>query len=119
MDDAALENSWVVANRLMNRERGSVGGNEQFFQNPVAGTLGTLQLTPVSGPWFFNVDLNLIKRTRIKEALNVEFRADAFNLFNRTNFNVGQVQNINSPQFGQITSAFDPRILQFALKLNF
>lgn len=93
--------------------------NEQFFQNPVAGTLGTLQLTPVSGPWFFNVDLSLIKRTRIKENFNIEFRADAFNIFNRTNFNVGQVQNINSPQFGQITSTFDPRILQFALKLNF
>jgi len=84
-----------------------------------AGTLGTLQLTPVSGPWFFNVDMSLIKRTRIKENFNVEFRADAFNIFNRTNFNVGQVQNINSPTFGQITSAFDPRILQFAVKLNF
>ncbi len=94
-------------------------GNAQFFQNPAAGTLGTLQLTPVSGPWFFNVDMSLIKRTRIREDFNVEFRADAFNIFNRTNFNVGQVQNINSPTFGQITSAFDPRILQFAVKLNF
>jgi hypothetical protein len=94
-------------------------GNAQFFQNPAAGTLGTLQLTPVSGPWFFNVDMSLIKRTRIKEDFNLEFRADAFNIFNRTNFNVGQVQNINSPTFGQITSAFDPRILQFAVKLNF
>lgn len=95
------------------------GGNEQIFQNPEAGTLGLLQLTPASGPWFFNVDLSLIKRTTIKERLNVEFRADAFNVFNRTNFNIGQTQNINDPKFGVISAAFDPRILQFALKLNF
>jgi hypothetical protein len=94
-------------------------GSGQIFQNPAAGTLGTLQLTPVSGPWFFNVDMSMIKRTRIKENLNVEFRADAFNIFNRTNFDVGQAQDINSPQFGQVTRAFDPRVLQFALKLNF
>jgi hypothetical protein len=95
------------------------GGNEQLFQNPAAGTLGQLQLTPVSGPWFFNVDLSLIKRTRIKENFNIEFRADAFNIFNRANFNVGQVQNINDPDFGLITNTFDARVFQFALKLNF
>jgi len=95
------------------------GGNEQFFQNPAAGALGTFQLTPVSGPWYFNVDMSLIKRTRIRENLNVEFRADAFNIFNRTNFDIDQAQNINSPQFGQITKTFDPRVLQFALKMNF
>jgi hypothetical protein len=93
--------------------------NREFFQNPGAGQLGLLQLTPVSGPWFFNVDMSLIKRTAIRENLNIEFRADAFNIFNRTNFNIGQVQNINNPQFGVINAAFDPRILQFALKLNF
>jgi hypothetical protein len=93
--------------------------NGQFFQNPAAGQLGLLQLTPVSGPWFFNADMSLIKRTAIKENLNIEFRADAFNIFNRTNFNVGQVQNINDSQFGVINAAFAPRVLQFALKLNF
>jgi hypothetical protein len=91
----------------------------QFFSNPAAGSLGLLQLTPVSGPWFFNVDMSLIKRTSITERMNIEFRADAFNIFNRTNFDVGQVQNINATTFGRITGTFDPRILQFALKLNF
>ena len=99
-------------------------GNPNIFQNPTAGTLGTLQLTPVSGPWFFNVDMSVIKRTAIKENVNIEFRAEAFNLFNRTNFTLIQAalqhyQNINSPTFGRFTSTFDPRILQFALKLNF
>ncbi len=95
------------------------GGNSLFFQNPTVGRLGLLQLTPVSGPWFFNVDLSFIKRTAIKENFNIEFRADAFNIFNRTNFNVDQVQNINDQQFGLITKTFDQRVLQFALKLNF
>lgn len=87
------------------------GGNEQIFQNPLAGKLGTLQLAPVSGPKFFNVDLSLIKRTAIRENFNIEFRIDAFNVFNRANFNVGQAQNINDPNFGLVTTTFDPRVL--------
>jgi hypothetical protein len=90
----------------------------QLF-NPTAGTVGTLQLTPVSGPSVFFLDMSVIKRTSITENVNIEFRAEAFNVLNHTAFNVGQVQNINAASFGQITTTFDPRILQFALKLNF
>jgi len=93
-----------------------------FFSNPVAGSVGNLQLTPVSGPGIWNLDMGFIKRTRITETVNVEFRAEAFNIFNKTNFFIGSGslnQNINSPTFGQITETYDPRILQFALKLNF
>ncbi|HZN10749.1 MAG TPA: hypothetical protein VFC61_03665, partial [Blastocatellia bacterium] len=95
-------------------------GNPEFLQNPAAGSYGTLHLTPVSGPGYWNLDLSLIKRTRIRESVNVEFRADAFNVFNHTSFFVGtEAQDINSTSFGRITQTFDPRILQFALKLNF
>lgn len=94
--------------------------NTQMLQNPSAGQYGTLQLTPVSGPGYWNVDLSLIKRTRIRESWNLEFRAEAFNAFNHTNFFVSAENNdINSTSFGRLTSTFDPRILQFALKLNF
>jgi hypothetical protein len=101
--------------------------NPQYFQNPTAGTLGSLQMTPVSGPKYFSVDMGLIKRTSISENVNIEFRAEAFNVFNRTNFNLlepddaitQQYQNINSTTFGRLTDTHDPRILQFALKLNF
>jgi hypothetical protein len=94
--------------------------NPQLLANPVAGQYGTLQLTPVSGPGIWNVDLSLIKRTKIKESLNLEFRAEAFNVFNHTNFFVSNEANdINSQTFGRLTTTFDPRILQFALKLNF
>jgi len=94
--------------------------NPQSLQNPNAGEYGSLQLTPVSGPGYWNVDLSMIKRTKIKESWNLEFRAEAFNAFNHTNFSVGAESNdINSTTFGRLTSTFDPRILQFALKLNF
>ncbi len=93
-----------------------------FFSNPAPGTIGNLQLTPVSGPGIWNLDMGFIKRTPLGETVNLEFRAEAFNIFNKTNFFIGSGalnQNINSTTFGQITQTYDPRILQFALKLNF
>jgi len=93
-----------------------------FFSNPGPGTVGNLQLTPVSGPGLWNLDMGFIKRTPLGERVNLEFRAEAFNIFNKTNFFISSGslnQNINSTTFGQITQTFDPRILQFALKLNF
>ena len=95
-------------------------GFESNFTNPPAGTLGNLQLTPVSGPSVLFLDMSLIKRTRITEDINFEFRVEAFNVLNRTNFDVFPTnQNINSPTFGFITETFAPRIIQFAGKINF
>ncbi|HVF26800.1 MAG TPA: TonB-dependent receptor [Pyrinomonadaceae bacterium] len=100
--------------------------NSQFFSNPQPGRPGSLQLTPVSGPGYWNIDLGIIKRTPITENVNIEFRAEAFNAFNHTNFFLPidtttelVRQNINNTAFGQITETFDPRIIQFAIKLNF
>lgn len=96
--------------------------NNGFFSNPGPGTVGNLQLTPVSGPGLWNLDMGFIKRTPLGETVNLEFRAEAFNIFNKTNFFISSTalnQNINSTTFGQITQTYDPRILQFALKLNF
>ncbi len=90
-----------------------------FLTNPRPGFFGNLQLTPVSGPSVLFFDASLIKRTSITERVNLEFRVEAFNVLNKTNFNIGQVQNINAAAFGRITSTFDPRIMQFAAKLNF
>ena len=95
------------------------GVSNEFLTNPRPGFFGNLQLTPVSGPSVFFFDASLIKRTAITERVNLEFRVEAFNVLNHTNFNVGQTQNINAAAFGRITAAFDPRIMQFAAKLNF
>lgn len=76
----------------------------------------------VIGPGQNNSDIALIKRTRLSllgEAGNVEFRAEFFNAFNHTQF-ANPSANVSSSAFGTITStAVNPRIIQFALKLNF
>ena len=54
------------------------------------------------------------------EGRSVQFRAEAFNGFNITNFQfVKNTVIMNASSFGQLTSAASPRILQFALKVYF
>jgi hypothetical protein len=55
---------------------------------------------------------------RIVEGQTMEFRMEASNVFNHTNF-LNPNSNISGAQFGRITSAEDPRIIQFGLKYNF
>jgi hypothetical protein len=57
------------------------------------------------------------KRTGITERVNTEFRAEFFNIFNNVNFNLPNA-NQSSAQFGRITSALDPRIIQFGFKVH-
>jgi hypothetical protein len=90
-----------------------------LFLNPQAGTIGSLGLASVIGPRFVNVDFSTIKRTRITETMNVEFRAEIFNLFNNVNYDNPEL-DVNSSNFGRITNIVGrPRLMQFALRLNF
>jgi len=81
-------------------------------------TIGTSSRNPVRGPDYQDVDLALVKRTYIRERMNLEFRAEAFNLTNTPPLNAPNAV-LATPGFGSITSAGDPRVLQFGLKLNF
>ncbi|MCZ6484606.1 MAG: hypothetical protein O6826_02770, partial [Acidobacteria bacterium] len=67
---------------------------------------------------FVNWQFAAFKRTKITESQSLEFRAEFFNLFNRVNLFLPEV-DVDSSFFGQSTSAFDPRQIQFALKLLF
>lgn len=67
-------------------------------------------------PGFQIWDLSLQKNTRLKESINLEFRAEFFNAFNKTNFLAPNTQ-LGNAAFGQITAARTPRQIQFALKL--
>ncbi|MEZ5403067.1 MAG: TonB-dependent receptor [Bryobacteraceae bacterium] len=73
----------------------------------------------VTGPGLLQTDLGLHKAFPLpREGWNVEFRAEFFNLFNRTNFGTPE-GNRSSNAFGTITSTAPPRQLQFALRLAF
>jgi hypothetical protein len=90
-----------------------------IFLNPQAGTIGKLGLSSIFGPRFFNFDLNVLKRTRLTETMNLEFRGEIFNVFNTVNFDNPET-NINSANFGRITGIVGrPRLMQFGLRLNF
>lgn len=100
--------------------------NGQLFYNPGAGALGTLQRRMFSGPWNFNLDTGFMKNFTIKEGHTVQFRAEAFNLFNNPSFWVGSETtattrfNINQTTFGRIVSTFNgSREFQFSLYYRF
>jgi Carboxypeptidase regulatory-like domain/TonB dependent receptor-like, beta-barrel len=96
----------------------------QFF-NPaafalvtVAGASGNERRGAVNGPGLWRYDMALLKNTRIRESVNLQFRAEAFNLFNHTNFQtVGTT--LTTATFDRVTAVRDPRIMQLGLKLNF
>lgn len=92
--------------------------NDQVVANPALATYGTLPRNSLRGPGYINFDLAFSKTTAVTERMRVEFRAEFFNLFNHANF-LNPITNINSGQFGQVTSTHDPRIIQLALRATF
>jgi hypothetical protein len=82
-----------------------------------AGQFGNEQRNSNDGPGFGSLDASLSKSFAIMEKTRLQFRAEAFNVTNRTNL-VLPVDDMNSPAFGQITEAQSPRIFQFALKVQ-
>src|SRR5262245_44029865 len=90
----------------------------QSFMGQYPGTVGTRGI--VLGPQFFNLDLAISKRFQIREQHSIQFRAEAFNALNKVNFNNPTTLSLAGPAaFGQLTSAQDPRVMQFALRYEF
>jgi hypothetical protein len=100
--------------------------NPCAFEKAPAGELGTAARAPVYGPRFVNTDFSVIKNFPFHEGMNVQFRAEFFNLFNHPQFYMdglgdsGQ-QDINTPSsFGVLNNTVNnPRLVQFALRLAF
>jgi hypothetical protein len=100
-------------------------GTPQAF---TVGELGTAPRAPVYGPRFVNTDFSIFKDFPLpfREAMNLQFRAEFFNLFNHAQFyldgfgGTGE-QDINTPSsFGVVNQTVNnPRLIQFALRLNF
>ncbi|MEJ7605581.1 MAG: hypothetical protein WKF37_04800 [Bryobacteraceae bacterium] len=96
------------------------------YLNPATVVLPTDSSSPfgnagrniVRGPNFRQLDLGLHKDFRISESSRIEFRAEAFNALNRTNF-TSPDSNRSNNTFGRISSTFPARELQLALKYIF
>jgi hypothetical protein len=99
--------------------------NTAAFLRPALGDRGTAGSVVARGPGVNNWNMSLFKNVRIDHA-TVQFRAEAYNVFNHTQFSAVNTEprfdaqgNQVNLSFGQVTAARDPRILQFALRVSF
>ncbi|MDP9053241.1 MAG: TonB-dependent receptor [Acidobacteriota bacterium] len=90
------------------------------------GTLGNTGRNSLRGPGYFNMDVSLLKDTRITEQFKLQFRAEFFNVLNHENFalpgsflfsSAGRIGTAG--QITQTSGNSNPRQIQFGLKLNF
>ncbi len=88
------------------------------FTQPTIGTEGNELPYRYYGPNYFNFDMSLAKNTKIYENLNLQFRFDYFDIFNRPNL-TGMDGNLQDSTFGKATSQFNPRWLQLGITLRF
>jgi hypothetical protein len=103
--------------------------NTAAFAPVTPGTFGNSGRNVIIGPRTNAADVAVLKSTRIAERLNMQFRAEAFNLFNHPNLTLPNV-TVNSGAFGTIASTVDvangnplgdggPRLIQLAVKFLF
>jgi hypothetical protein len=92
--------------------------NPAAFVQPALGTLGNVGRNSVAGPSTWQLDAALSRVFQVRESQRLEFRAEAFNLTNSFRAN-NPNSAFNNNTFGQIRTARDPRVMQFALKYVF
>ncbi len=95
--------------------------SQAAFTAPAAGYLGNAGTGIIRGPGLADLDAALYKEFHFTEARYFEFRAEAFNVLNHTNFTTVNTTYNGSTTgtFGTVTAAADPRILEFAGRFHF
>jgi hypothetical protein len=92
--------------------------NTSAFSLPANFSFGNDPRNSVLGPAYIDLDTSLQKEWPLRESMNLQFRVDAYNTLNHPNFNLpGRI--FGAANFGVISSAQDPREMQFALKFEF
>ena len=95
-----------------------------FFSAPCLGCVGNLGRNTFLGPGYWAADISLFRSFKLSEVIRLEFRSEAFNVMNHTNFRIGTTllpsdfNNLNNPVFGQAGGTFNSRNLQFGAKLT-
>ena len=90
--------------------------NTAAFSLPPFGSFGNSRRNSLEGPGYRNLNLGIIKLIPIGDA-RLQLRAEVFNVFNRTNFDLPDAF-LGSPTFGRILSAGSPRRVQFGIKAS-
>jgi hypothetical protein len=103
--------------------------NPAAYANPALGTISGTRKNNIPGPSFFQFDTAISREFRIKERATFEIRGEAFNVTNSMRPGIslpslasgasGLGLTFGTAQFGTITSALDPRIMQLAAKITF
>jgi hypothetical protein len=92
--------------------------NTAAFATAPAFVIGTASRNPVRGPAYRDLDLSLVKHTKLGELVDVEFRAEVFDVTNTPAF-AQPNGSFGNGAFGSITSTTnDPRVAQFALRVS-
>jgi outer membrane receptor protein involved in Fe transport len=92
--------------------------NTAAFATTPPFTIGTASRNPVRGPSYRNVDFMAMRKVPLGASRSLEVRAEVFNLLNTVNLGAPGA-TAGTAAFGTITSAFDPRVMQLALKFVF
>ncbi len=92
--------------------------NTNDFTQPLYGFFGNSSNGSIRGPGYTSFNVTLAKTWMFKGRFATQFRAEAFNVANKPNFESVDT-GLGDGEYGQVTSAGDPRILEFALKLSY
>lgn len=119
-----LDRPNVVGNPVLSSSRSRAAKAARYFNTAAyayqaVGTFGNSQRNSLFGPGYEDVDLALMKNFRVTETTRFQFRGEAFNLLNRVNFSNPDGKLSDGANFGRITAASDPRLIQLALKFYF
>jgi len=95
--------------------------NPSQFSDNALGSPGTAKRRFFHGPGMDNYDMALLKNLRLTESKSLQFRFEAFNVFNHAQFFGPQSVdgNISSSTFGEVVSADPPRLVQLGAKFLF
>lgn len=92
--------------------------DKSAFVAPDYGFFGDVSNGTIRGPGYTSFNVSLYRTFTIIDRLSTEFRAEAFNVANHPNF-INVDTGLDDGSYGHVTSAGDPRILEFALKVLF
>lgn len=94
--------------------------NTSAFQLVPTGQFrsGNDRVSNILGPGYQNWDLSVFRNVRIEKGVSIQFRAEAYNAFNRTNFSGVQI-TLGTTNYGQVTSTGPNRQVQFGTKIMF